>query len=167
MSAWLVSDAHIDALVQAVVTEGLVPMSEATATGKALLWENHLSLLARSRDELPAENADALPYVWRGIEAPLHDGIIAHSIACYEYQSCEHGEAWEASTARALMARLYDVLAARNDGPSYAERATGTKREAFEEVLARRERAFYVINGSRIAGYPWGLDSIEQAVKAA
>jgi hypothetical protein len=109
MSAWLVSKAHIDCLVQAMAVEGVIAFDQATTTGRLLWNENCLSLGARYDDPIPPEIGD---YVFKGVGAPLDDAIVRNQIGCYGYQSCEHEE-WEASEAKALCDRLQALLDGR------------------------------------------------------
>lgn len=111
MSAWLVTKAHIDGIVQSLVTEGIVPMDQATATGIMLWTENWKSLKARYGETVPEEAVldNGKPYVWTGIEAPLDPQRVVRAIACYDYQSCEHN-AWPESESYRLVNQLYKIL---------------------------------------------------------
>lgn len=110
MSAWIVSKGHIDALVQSLVVEGLVPMDKALEVGQMLWHENHLSIQARYGDE--PNTPDYTPEM---IEVPLDDAIIAMQARCFDYQTCEH-EDYETSDAKRLMDALVELLRARNGG---------------------------------------------------
>lgn len=97
MSAWLVSDSHIDVLVWGLIERGEIPPTDADETGRMLLRENHLSLETRYADPMP----DAIDYVYvePAVELKPHNWISA--VRCYSYQSCEH-LAWEESRAARL-----------------------------------------------------------------
>lgn len=143
MSAWIVSKAHIDTLVQALITEGVVPMDQANETGRTLWAENLKSVASRyprDRDgERPGpcdfRDSDVETYTFEGVEAPLDDLIVWHNVGCYSYQSCEHDE-WDESYAHHLADILNIVYGARH----------GVEAE------------------TKTSG-PWGIDDIRQAVK--
>ena len=134
MSAWLVEKGHIDALVQGLINEGFILGFEADRIGELLWMENHLSLNARYRDPVPLTTG----YAFTGTESPLSDSKLASLIACYDYQSCEHGEAWRDSEAFRLVDRLNRRLRQRNG--VWGDREWPTKLE------------------------PWGISNIEEAV---
>lgn len=104
MSAWIVSKAHIDALVQEMVAREVIPPERATAVGRELWEECRLSVAYRyPRDKSgerpgPVDLTDEImaEYVFEGVEAPLHPEAIRFNIRCYNYQSCEH-PGWESS----------------------------------------------------------------------
>jgi len=102
MSAWLVSHAHISALVSArhwatgfPGPSGLPAVSD-TILGRLLLRENYLSLAARYGDPVDNVEIDAFRYADPRPHSPLE---ILKAIDCYEYQACEH-DGWQASVAR-------------------------------------------------------------------
>lgn len=109
MSAWLLAKGHVDAIVQASIVTGQIQMSEADDLGAALFTENYLSLNARYGDQIP----DKINYTFSGIEAPLDPHIIRAAIASWDYQSCEHGDAFYNSDIYKKMMELSDLL---NDG---------------------------------------------------
>lgn len=110
MSAWIVTKGHIDALVQAMIVEGLVEMTDAQAVGQMLWHENHLSIQARYGDL-----ADTPDYTPEMIEAPLGDHHIKAALDCYDYQTCEH-DGYGASEAYRLVVALSTLLVERNGG---------------------------------------------------
>lgn len=135
MSAWIVSKAHIDCLVQAMVVEGIVPLDKATVTGRELWRENHRSINYRynERQRTPA-------YEFSGIEAPLDDWTVFKQISCYGYQTCERPD-WEKSRSYRLTEKLAAVILAR----------LGVTRES-------------VYDHPGWADGPWGIDRIEEAI---
>jgi hypothetical protein len=139
MSAWIVTKAHIDALVQALTVEGLVPVSDATKTGQMLWDENYASINARYR-----ETEKAPRYKFKGVEAPLHDAAIVRQARCYDYQTCEHAE-WEGSEARRLVDALVAKLEARNGGEDF-------------------DRAYEAASKCRL---PWGIDDLSEVLASA
>ena len=133
MSAWLVSDAHIDALIDGAhqAGDGLVWEHNGTThhiasvapdrLGRMLQTENRASIAARYRDQ-PAQPADhtyqgdpAQPVIWEAI----------HMLArCYDYQTCEHA-GWEGSELRAFTDAL--ETAALYEGQIVEKRNAGTR----------------------------------------
>lgn len=144
MSAWVVSKAHIDALVNGALQVGgthgdryfyfyhantrhEVKPSNVSEIGQALVDECVRSVSDCypnddvSKGELPGP-VDAYynePYRFDFTRA-LSDGEIAHAVACYEYQSCEHNE-WKASKAHAfceaMRYRLITRIPGYNEAP--------------------------------------------------
>ena len=106
MSAWLVSKAHIDCLVQSMFVTGVIEMDQKDEIGKELWLENHRSLNDRYGDPIPAH----LPYEFEGIEAPLDPAIVLRLTRCYDYQSCEGEERYAASLASDLIGKLQQKL---------------------------------------------------------
>ena len=134
MSAFLVSKAHIDALVSLTLqakqhgapfsfwwSPGLgdnevgtvydVDYENVDAIGKMLWLENVASLDARygGRAVDDAERAEVAGYAYTTPPKKLSlvEGLKA--IDCYEYQACEH-DGWEKSKAKAFCAALRKAL---------------------------------------------------------
>lgn len=138
MSAFIVSPAHIDALIQAGLRAGAPArggftlqwrigddpeyhgdytaycvavqqqtreLTRATADRVgAMLWnENKASVDHRYQEANEREVYDFTP---SRVTDPV---TILKSLACYEYQSCEH-PAWEASEAKAFCEALRDAV---------------------------------------------------------
>lgn len=134
MSAWIVSKGHIDCLVQALIVEGIVPMSEATPAGQLLWEENYRSVNCRYSE------SEACPeYVFEGVEAPLDDAIVWRQLDCYDYQTCEHA-AWgdPGNPAR----KLHDAL----------------------EAVYRARHGVESSHDLPRDGMPWGITTIAEAV---
>lgn len=97
MSAWIVSRAHIDAMVQLICESEIVPLSP-DLVGRMLWSENVFSLAYRYPDDKDGERPgpidfrddDALTYTYRRPSAKLtrHDQLLA--LHCFNYQSSEH-----------------------------------------------------------------------------
>lgn len=133
MSAWIVSKAHVDAMVTAALELGNgfgEPLSIYLPDGP-----RHVKVTADTADEIgqmlvdecvasvshryPDDDVDAgelpgpvdtyylRPYTFERTRT-LTDAEIAKAVSCYAYQSCEHPE-WEASAA----SRLCDAIQAR------------------------------------------------------
>ena len=102
VSAWRVSKADIDGLIQYAMAEGLIDMDKRNEWGLKLDVENQLSLRARYGDEMTDSE-----YTFAGIEAPLDDLKLLKHAMCYEYQTCEH-DAWAAddNDVRLLIERI-------------------------------------------------------------
>jgi hypothetical protein len=96
MSAWRVSDKHIDALVYWLLKAGLITDDEKNAVGADLWEENYASVNARysEREEIdPYEYT--IPEVIAGTDGsdtydPENINHALKLVACYEYQSEEH-----------------------------------------------------------------------------
>jgi hypothetical protein len=138
MSAFLVSKAHIDALVTAavfgVIENPLIsgqwwpPVyaghaavhSRANWLGEALWAENRKSIRAR----YPADSCEARTYVYKPADSPpvvLRSALeVLKLVQCYEYQSCEHDN-WKDSAAAKfcgeLTARLINALPGYDAAP--------------------------------------------------
>ena len=109
MSAWIVSKAHIDALVTAAFEYGLPP-GDASATGYMLWRENHKSVNTRynQRTRTPA-------YIFQRRAVPLTPVEVIKSIHCLDYQSCEH-KGWKKSEARKFLQTLESYTVGRLPG---------------------------------------------------
>ena len=108
MSAWIVSQTHIDLLVSALVKMDILDTTP-NESGRRLWRENIASVRYRYKDsnldELPGPipTPDPETYVFQAITlhcADTHRIRILKAINCYEYQSCEYPEwrdswAWE------------------------------------------------------------------------
>lgn len=94
MSAWMITNDHADFLATAYLR--LVdPTADPQAIGRELLHENMRSLTARYETQTDDERLNA--YVYREWAAPLKPAWVDCAAACAEYQSCEHGDEWQAS----------------------------------------------------------------------
>lgn len=134
MSAWIVSQAHIDCLVQSLINEGIVERDDATKVGKELWRENHRSVNYRYGERTRTPN-----YVFQGTSAPLDAAIVYKQVACYEYQTCERSD-WEKSVSF----RLTQLL-----------------RERLLGHLGLTQEEFY--NDPRWNQGAWGISSLKEA----
>lgn len=101
MSAWVVSKAHIDVLVNAAAQFELIDnLREANTAGRLLWLENYRSVNFRYDEEL-----EPIQYKINTMEDVFHAAAILRVLDCYEYQSCEHPD-WENSEAFVFCARL-------------------------------------------------------------
>lgn len=147
MSAWVVTKAHIDVLVNGLVQYQLAPVDPA-ALNKigAMLWrENHKSVNYRysQRKRTPA-------YRFEGVEAPLRDDCLLDAFACFDYQSCEH-DGWLKSESFALLNRLRDAILMKHGVEDLSPDCEA------EETLKDKL-------GKGLPKPPWGFDSIAQAL---
>ena len=165
MSAWIVSKAHIDALVSAAMTSGN-PMSwyydnpsrrgeitytdtvKASEVGMMLWGENLASINARYPDTIDDPTACPGPCDFDGsASVPAYQFTrtqqmtpvqIIKAIHCYEYQSCEH-EGWKTSEAHAFCEALTDKMT--NALPGYDDAPWG-----LDEEDVRPRRVVILIN---------------------
>ena len=117
MSAWIVSRAHIHVLVNGLVGLGIVPLEQATETGRLLWGTNHDSVNFRYGESTPTPK-----YTFVRARKPLHHLHLLAAEECYEYQSCEHAE-WKDSTASLLCWKLREAIEERWPG-AYEEYRT-------------------------------------------
>ena len=111
MSAWIVSDRHIDHLVAATIHAELAAMPP-DEIGRMLWRENLASVAAlypgdKDGDRpgpLDFRDKDADEYVWQEPKA-IPAGQLKAAIGSYRYQSCEHPE-WDESAAKALTDKI-------------------------------------------------------------
>jgi len=156
VSAWIVSKAHIDVLVQAGITHGLVLLSPGTpdAVGTMLWTENHASVNYRY-----SERTEVPEYRFEGVEAPLDDLVVVKATFCYEYQACEGADRWMASEARRYCDNLIARIDAVHGPPSLG--ATGP----YGEPLDPTEPGAWANADPRWRNAPgWPIDSINEAL---
>ena len=85
MSAWTVSKAHIDVLVNALVNEGVIALGSAQYSGGQLWSENYRSVNIRYGERTPRP-----PYRFTRVDWPLDDAVVLRCIGCYDYQCMEY-----------------------------------------------------------------------------
>lgn len=112
MSAWIVSDSHIDVLVAGIVRKGLTDGLSPTEIGRELVIENHRSIEARYGPGTDARDPDD-EYEYVPVTVPLTDENLASAAACYDYQTCEHS-GYESSRARRWAMALEELVEDRN-----------------------------------------------------
>jgi len=125
MSAFVVSDNHIDALVTVAIfgvsgrtaTSGMwcgpyvfnnrASVYSADRLGAMLLNENVLSVQAR----YPNDSVQVTKYTYPlGNTTPYMSAVAALKLVkCYEYQACEH-DGWDTSDAKKFCAALTGAL---------------------------------------------------------
>lgn len=153
MSAWIVSRAHIDALVQ-VLCESETVVQDPNEVGR-VLWAENLKSVAYlySGDgdgDRPGptdfRDADVTTYVYRRPSAKLtrHDQLVA--LDCWDYQSGDH-PSFQDSDASRWVAALVERL-----------KASGAEQEP---------ETMQLINGFKY-GIAWGLEdeNVHAVVKA-
>jgi hypothetical protein len=148
MSAWIVSSAHIDVLVNAAAAYDLLAGKDPQLTG-AMLWrENHRSVNARYGEQTRTPS-----YRLQTTEATLLPAAVVHAVSCYSYQSCEHG-GWEASISRKLCDALVAAAESRmSKNDLRVVKSNGFSRPAYETT------ALY-------NALPWGFERLEDATAA-
>lgn len=117
MSAWPVSDREIDCLAYWISALGLSKRTP-TSIGRELRSENYKSLRARYGWYYKEyQKAPAYHYTEPRSNAnngktydPYDFDQALKMVHFYDYQSCEHGEAWENSQSYRWMKRLEDML---------------------------------------------------------
>ena len=89
MSAWIVSDAHIDALITYAHSGGYDRVNRPeteTELGQILVNENYRSVNARYRNEYGEPHRYTFkPY----IDKPLKPVVVIKLCNCFDYQACE------------------------------------------------------------------------------
>lgn len=106
MSAWLVSNRHVNALATFAVDQGLCADPAAAALD---MWRENAASLRGRYQERAATYWPELATLERDFSyqdvtlASLFEVIKAAD--CYDYQSCEH-DGWKASAAKALTDRI-------------------------------------------------------------
>jgi hypothetical protein len=144
MSAWVVSEGHIDTLVMGLVVHGLVGPGEDRAAVGQMLWDENV----RSVNHRYDEQDEAEPYTFRPIEVVLEPYGLLKQVKCYQYQSCEHPE-WEGSEAMRLTDGLVRAVLDR----------TGERRHRGKiERLEWNDPAAYW-NHPAYDAAPWGVVS--------
>lgn len=141
MSAFVVSNAHINAMIDAGMLVRCRPFTwypkdktgpkqltyeNASEVGQMLLDECIASVSCRYGEdgltELPGPaNAEwVIPYKYKRMANPPTPVEVLKLIDCYRYQSCEHPE-WDDSEAhcfsKALQARTIDLLPGYDEAP--------------------------------------------------
>ena len=128
MSAFIVDDLHINAIVTYAVDKQLtywnagarehvhVTNLNAEAIGRILMDENVRSYCARYSDASDDDKSAGAAYAYKVFPIPLTAAEIIKACNCLEYQSCETDD-WEASLAWRI---LQNVKAkAVHDLPGY------------------------------------------------
>jgi len=93
MSAWIVSKKHIDLLVAAAGSVGMVP-GNPHQLGQELWHENHLSVNYRYGEDTLTPPYQFTPEPNKSIDLV----VVLKNLGCYSYQSCEH-TGWETSAS--------------------------------------------------------------------
>ena len=102
-----------------------------------LLWKEN----HHSVDVRYREENEVPVYEFSGIEAPLADGAVHHAIRCYHYQ-CMEWEGFEDEPGMRFILELERIIDERHPADGDGDRFGGED-------------------------WPWGFDSIEQAVDRA
>lgn len=122
MSAWIVSRAHIDVMVQALCESEMVA-EHPDLVGRMLWSENVFSLAycypgdgdGDRPGPIDFRDDDALTYTYRrpSVRLTRHDVLIA--LQCWDYQSCEHPGYGESEPCRWVDRLIKSLQAAGAD----------------------------------------------------
>jgi hypothetical protein len=104
MSAWIVSQAHIDVLVQALCEGEIVTAIDPDEVGQRLWEENYRSINARYR-----EDNHAPEYHYRRPAKKIVPSGVLYAAGCYDYQSCEHNAYYDSEPCK-WVGELNDML---------------------------------------------------------
>jgi len=138
VSAWIVSRAHIDVLVQGLAESEHVTDVDPDEVGRELWRENLRSVAYRYPGDGDGErpgpidfrDADVDTYTYRRPAQKIELPGLLQAVACYQYQSCEHRE-WEASEAYRWTQQLREALERNPDVA--AEQHSGDHPWGYEE----------------------------------
>ncbi len=119
MSAWIVTHAHIDALVTQMLAEGIIEPAAADFIGTSLWFENHHGVNVRYSEATPTPE-----YTYEAPEGFNLDLAKVHTlIRCYQYQCAEYdgyddqpGYLLTEALRAAIEAKIGDPNADRLDG---------------------------------------------------
>jgi hypothetical protein len=117
MSAYIVSDDHIHALVNFAVSARVsyfvngkwidITLENAEEIGQIFADENYRSVHRRYQERTTGHFGKAAPYKFKRAR-PLSDAVvILKLINCLDYQSCETDD-WKASLAFNILAQIKD-----------------------------------------------------------
>lgn len=112
MSAWLVTDTHINVIVQSMIVEDLLSVRRSGQIRRLMKWMNHRALHVRYGNELP--DLTEVELVDETVEAPLDDAVVRKSLTCWEYQCAEYDWADAEEPVVLLATQLRERLDARN-----------------------------------------------------
>jgi hypothetical protein len=154
VSAWIVSKAHIDALVLAGVQWQLTDPSrtDLSEVGR-MLWAECLASVAyrypgdTGHGDRPGpagfHDEEVAAYRFAPVELVLAPHTALKLLDCYDYQSCEH-PGWVGSAAQQF---------------------TATLRERITDRLGRRDGSYR--DHPLYAAAPWGVDSLAELTAQA
>jgi hypothetical protein len=118
VSAWIVSKEHIDVLVDGVMQSGgyrhrgrfvsVVTQEDADALGTMLWKENHKSINSRYSEY--GKKIRTPEYHFKHSDDNLVPATMAKQIACYDYQSSEHGEYYPSRSYSVVLHLSRDIL---------------------------------------------------------
>jgi len=106
MSAFLVNNKHINAIVTYAVKSSIILDEEAQAVGEQLLRANLYSLKVRYDDKLKVSELG-----YKFVSVVVSDIQVYKCIECLNYQSCEY-KYWSRSTSYKLLESLKTSISA-------------------------------------------------------
>jgi hypothetical protein len=144
MSAWVVSRAHIDAIMSVAVQRKVCTAEEATAIGHMLWRENVRSVNFRydERGRTPS-------YRFTEAEEWVDSAVALKLLHCLGYQSCERPD-WQRSEAYAWLLALEEKL---GEDPFISL-------EQVRSVHGATVPAYY--NTREYSEAPWAIDRLEE-----
>ena len=148
MSTWVVTHAHIDAMVQQLGVEKLIEPADADKVGRKLWRENveafRYCYSGRHPEDIPK---GWTKYVFAGSEAPLDEVAVHMLIRCFMYQ-CSEEDGYDEKPGFKLVGELRRIIAARHGFVYDAADAERNDDHKLSESLGIRM---------------WGISSIEEA----
>jgi hypothetical protein len=145
VSAWIVSRAHIDVLVQGLAESEHVTDLDPDDVGRALWRENLASVAYRYPDDTGdgdrpgylQRDEEVEEYIYRRPARKIDPSGLLYAIGCYDYQSCEH-PGWVTSDAYRWVSTLADALRQSpgiNESPKFGTYPWGYDEEDVHEVV--------------------------------
>lgn len=155
MSAWIVQPGHIDVLVAAARSFGLIHDEEEVPSLGQMLWDTNAENVMYLYPDDETARVDYTPTA-PAAGRKLHPAAVLAAIACYEYQ-CSDMPGWDYSDARAFCVLLGGLVLLRHRPLA---RPVSDPDNPGLRVCAYKRHAVY-------DAAPWGFDSIEQAYTSA
>ena len=105
MSAFEVSNTHVDAIVTAMIWAGLTDQQHAESVADELLAQNRASVAYRYNEE-----PNTALYIFCKLQGTPEPKIVIKACECYKYQSCETPD-WEETNAYKMIQELENAMA--------------------------------------------------------
>lgn len=138
MSAFNVSESHIDYIVRAALAWGLTDYAGADLLGRTLWAENARSVAHRYSEEPEPSDYEYRHTSGPAAGFPIREAWIVSACDCLEYQSCEH-PGWETSVARAALHAIRHHAATRIPGGLTGAMLDGAPWEITQRSVARAQ----------------------------
>ena len=140
MSAWMVTDVHLSALVQEAMVRGLCQPDDMDSLWQQMKFSNQYALHCRYGDRLPFDEPSKIPVDRSSIEAKLDPIVVHKNIRCWNYQCAEYDGYHEIGCA-VLMTELEKLIEIEHDVddmyavPGYEEAPWGI--QSWGEIMDR------------------------------